>query len=1060
MSGEPVTCPDFETLAAFAEGRLSRDEAAAVMAHLDGCEDCLAAVEIANETVATRNVVPFKRRRPWLLAVAAAVIAAVVGVAAFRDRIAGGSPVDALIEHAPRSARAIEARPSGGFPWAAYRGPMRADEADADPQRMKLIGAAGELVAAADADSSSDAQQAAGIALMMTDRPTHAIDRLRRAVEASPRDANAWSDLAAAQYSAALGLSRPSLLPSALESADQALRLEPRLAEGRFNRALILERLGLAQEAAAAWEAYLEVDAASPWAIEARQRLARLKTIAAPSQQSDPQRMRTFAEAETLGRWAEAAKIGDVDGAHRELNMARAVGKTLEQTTRESLLSEAVLAIETADDRATLAEAHSIYRRGRIAYSRRQLDAALTDLTRAAALFEQGRSPMALVARYYAACVRFDNGDVSAARAELQSLLNEADQQTRFIALGAQVRWELALSLMIDGDWSGALPLLEEARTSFRSLDERNHLGFIESLLADTLLSMGRADDAWAARIRAFTLLSAAGNGDRLPASINAAAQMEARSGRLRTARALLAAALATARPIQDQGIAADLLIHAALVNAALGERDDAERSVRDARAAVAQIGDAATREVAESHLELAGAATLLEREPARAANMLTQAIDGYRANGRTVFLPECFLLRARAALRQGQTAAASDDLESGIAALERSRVRTGAVIGTGVHDAGNALFEEAIRLSAARGDLDAAFAYAERSRAQLFSERPTLLTNTRDLQQRLGTSDAAVLHVLALPDELVAMCVTARGRSMKRQPIDREAVRALAERSASAEEDRPSLAKLHELLIEPFDALLAPSRQLIVIADRSLQIVPFAALYDTSSRRYLVERIAVSTAMSASTLQPVPVRGNRVESLLAVVLPSGASNAGLPETMTETAEVAPLYARAVTIPPERATFAAFSDSAGDANVIHIAGHTERQSDDAGTALMFARERVTWSAIALRRLPRAPVVVLAACATLLQRAPAHVRSLTPGEGFIAAGASDVVGTLAPIADADARELFRAIHRSLAAGAMPYEAVRAAQVEEIARGSGAWRAVASLTRRIYTREERI
>ena len=58
-----TTCPDAEVLAAFAEGRLSRDEAAGVLAHIDECDDCMATLEALNETIATRNVVVMKPRR-------------------------------------------------------------------------------------------------------------------------------------------------------------------------------------------------------------------------------------------------------------------------------------------------------------------------------------------------------------------------------------------------------------------------------------------------------------------------------------------------------------------------------------------------------------------------------------------------------------------------------------------------------------------------------------------------------------------------------------------------------------------------------------------------------------------------------------------------------------------------------------------------------------------------------------------------------------------------------------------------------------------------------------
>jgi len=1022
-----TTCPDAEVLAAFAEGRLSRDEAAGVLAHIDECDDCMATLEALNETIATRNVVVMKPRRTWWLAAAAAVAIGIAALFVVREQ---RSPMTRLIALTPANARPVEARLSGGFPWASYRGPMRADDAATDPQKMRLIGTAGDIVAAADRDKSAEAQKAAGVALLVIDQPLPAIERLRAAVQASPNDAAAWSDLAAAQYSAALRMNRPSLLPEALVSADRALRLDARNAEARFNRALILERIGLLQEARAAWTRYLEVDATSQWAVEARERLAKLE---ASSSSSNSQKLRTFAEAETLARWAEAFQHGDAETAERELSTAREAGDSLVRTSGESLLREAVRAIDESSARTTLADAHLTYRRGRIAYSKRQLEPALADLTRAATLF--GKSPMALVARYYAASVRFDRNEVAAARAELQQLLSEADAHPQFIALGAQVRWELALPLIVDADWSGALPLLEQSRAAFAKLDERNHLGFLESLLADSLFSLGHLDEAWAARSRAFALLSADGGGDRLPVSVTAAARLEVRNGRLANARALLDAAHDAGVAAKDAAIGADLLVHSALVNVAMNEGEEANRTLREATAIVDRIADPTARELARTHLDFAGGAVLLKSDPARAKEMLTRAIDGYRAGDRMMLLPECYLLRSRASLHAGQNEAAAADLESGIEVLERSRVRTGAVVGTGVLNAGVALFEDAVRLSADRGDLERAFAYAERSRAQLMFDDSAPRISVRELQQALANSDTAVLEVVALPEEVVAICVTSRDAAMAKSRVDFNE------------------SGLYDALIRPFDPLLAGSRQLIVVADRALQAVPFAALYDSSAKRYLVERLAVSTAMSAGTLRPM--QHGAASALLAVALPSGESNAGLPETSREIGEVSALYASAVTIAPERATFAAFADAAPNANVIHIAGHTQRQSDDAGTALLFAHDRVTWSSIALRRLPRMPVVILAACETLRQQA----RAMTLGDGFLAAGAADVIGTLTPIADADARDLFQSIHRHLAAGDVPAQAVRAAQLEALSRHSESWRAVASLTRCINTNAKR-
>jgi hypothetical protein len=64
----------------------------------------------------------------------------------------------------------------------------------------------------------------------------------------------------------------------------------------------------------------------------------------------------------------------------------------------------------------------------------------------------------------------------------------------------------------------------------------------------------------------------------------------------------------------------------------------------------------------------------------------------------------------------------------------------------------------------------------------------------------------------------------------------------------------------------------------------------------------------------------------------------------------------------------------------------------------------------------------------------------------------------VIGTLTPIGDRDARPLFGALHRQLASGARPANALRAVQqdainLEKTNGGRRAWRALALLTRRI-------
>lgn len=1091
MSAEKTrtVCLEPETLAAFAEGKLKRHEIPAVLAHLDQCPDCMGALEAANDAVdMTGRSAGTGRFRTWPLAAVAAMIVIAVGLAIALLRPV--PPLERLAGLAPAEARTVEPRLSGGFAWAPYRGPLRATGDAPDARRLKLSGVAGELVEKADREGSPQSQHEAGVALVLIEQPLEAVARLRVAAGREAADARSWSDLSAAQYAAALRLDRPSLYPEALAAADRALRLDPDLPEARFNRALVLERLGLSRQAREAWQRYLEIDPSSPWATEARERLERLPETTGSSLfdrdrsrleqaakagdpetvealvRRHPQLSRGYAEFDYLARWGEALLSGDTAQAADGLAIARGIGDALARVSDEGLLREVVRSIDAADTagRRAIADGHVLYHRGRVTYSLQRPTEAEPELLQAAAHFSTGGSPMSLVARYYAANARFDQNDVRGARARLETLLAEADARPAFAALGAQVRWQLALCHMVDEDWSGARHLLLDAESAFRRLGEQNNLGFIESLLASVLASLGRADEGWAARIRSFEILSAEGHGDRLAVSLGAAARSETRTGRPEAARALLRLEQEIDREAGSDVLLANALVREAVLSTRLGgelgDEKEASALAREARTVAGRIDDPRLRAWALADVDFAEGATTLRTDPRRARERLARAVDFYRTAERPVFLPEAHLLRARAALRLGETDEARADLEAGLAAVERHRIRfAGPVTGTGVVDAVESLLQETMRLHLQRGDIAGAFACAERSRAH-FSPEGDLPIPMSELQRRLAGTGAAVLQLFLLPDEIVAVSVSENDRSMARQPATERHLARLAERALDA--DREAAGALYDLLIRPSEGTLAGARHLIVVAGPPLELIPFAALYDSAARQYLVESLSVAVAPSASSLRVSRgVEGQR--SVIALALPAGEVDgaAALPETAAEVADLGRLYRESIEISGAQATFAALLDATGRADVVHIASHTERQGGAGDAALVFAGERngrgrrVSWSEIAAGRLRPASVVTLAACETLRRPPLRQTRALSLAGGFLAAGAGDVVGTLTPIADADARAIFRDIHGHLAASLGPAEAVQRAQLSALAsestgRRRTAWRAVAVLT----------
>ena len=163
--------------------------------------------------------------------------------------------------------------------------------------------------------------------------------------------------------------------------------------------------------------------------------------------------------------------------------------------------------------------------------------------------------------------------------------------------------------------------------------------------------------------------------------------------------------------------------------------------------------------------------------------------------------------------------------------------------------------------------------------------------------------------------------------------------------------------------------------------------------------------------------------------------------------------EIASFYPRSREL--VNTTFPELVAAAEKAGVLHLAGHTLKQDQTGDAVIVFGRgERISWRQAAAASIAGSPVVVLAACETLRSPQNTAARSLSLGGGFLAGGAGDVIGTLAPIPDDDARTIFDTVHRHLAEGRDAAEALRLAQIESIGAESGghrtAWRAVALLT----------
>jgi len=174
--------------------------------------------------------------------------------------------------------RPLESRVTGDFPPLPYERVRSAAAPTAAPANQdQLLAAEVELKRAVADRGAPQARHALARLHLLKLELDQAETQLQQSLEAEPNNAAAHADMAALYYErGAADRSFPALARAAQE-AQKAIALAPKLPEAWFNLALIHEQMLLMTEAQKDWERYLELDATSKWAEEARARLQKLR---------------------------------------------------------------------------------------------------------------------------------------------------------------------------------------------------------------------------------------------------------------------------------------------------------------------------------------------------------------------------------------------------------------------------------------------------------------------------------------------------------------------------------------------------------------------------------------------------------------------------------------------------------------------------------------------------------------------------------------------------------------------------------------------------------------
>jgi CHAT domain-containing protein/tetratricopeptide (TPR) repeat protein len=294
-------------------------------------------------------------------------------------------------------------------------------------------------------------------------------------------------------------------------------------------------------------------------------------------------------------------------------------------------------------------------------------------------------------------------------------------------------------------------------------------------------------------------------------------------------------------------------------------------------------------------------------------------------------------------------------------------------------------------------------------------------------------TADRTILFVLR-PDGVESMQIPIAAADLAAR------IRLLRElwgdREAPHQRGVPAAEGLYRLLVEPALAagLLHGVERLLIVTDGVLEQLPFAALRNPSSGRFLVEDFVLTHARSANEIPALRAPAHPAPQSWRNASAFAPFPALLPGTRAEARVISAGRGRRVRV-GRWATEGAVRRALERPGIVHVASHGVLNArNPMFSRIKLARGRGAGSANdgrlevheVLNLVVRSGLVVLSGCETGLTDdwsgdplRPAGVTSL--GQAFLHAGARNVVATLWRVDDLGSADLMRHFYRGIGAG---------------------------------------
>jgi CHAT domain-containing protein len=891
----------------------------------------------------------------------------------------------------------------------------------------------------------------------------------------------AQSDLAAAYYLRAQREDDPAQFARAFDEARKAVAQAPRSAAARFNLALVEQALGLD----ASWDAVLKVEPNGPWADEARKRRDEPRKPDAAARWEEQKKVLPGKDRAAIARVVDEFPMSVQEYFEEnvwtlEIAQARRIADAISRRMHgDPYFPHVVAELEQSKDPAAMRAAMQKLSDARA----RVLGYASADLMRAG-------SSLHVVADITAAGRLVVVGQ----HEQAHRLLADVERavagrpwhhvRARITAMRGYIYFEESRFLESDAAYESAL-------AEYARLGDQQNAVKIRARLIGTLYTTGRYKPAWREAFAVWPLRTRLVKPLDRHLAIGEPAKAAFFLGHYELALRIQNMAVALSRTelaakrTKPGDLAIALRTRAGIL-AALGRGIDARADLTEALPLLASAEEAETetRAIRTRMLEVEGQAS---DDPRIAIKAFTEALR-IEPNMPLTFRASVLTQRAQAHEKLDDRSAAERDFREALELVENEQ--------RGILEPRNrgedeknlgpyfSRFKETnqrlIRLLVESGRAGEAFEQAEKVRAyeplDLILKSPIAPESFRKLDRKNAAALRAalpagtfLLQYAVLPEHTYVWIVSREHFQVLKLTAPEEDIERWSNGiQAAARPDRLDpdafdvnlYAPFAELVQRPLDLIRRfnggrDPQRLVIVPDGAMHSLPFAALRNSVTRKYLIETAPLAIAGSTSLYIFSLMRDDALAATLNQLallfgdpafdphLPAARGRGRLSGAQKEVEAIARLYPGAQRRIAESATTEEFLRLVRGHAIVHFAGHAVADVEAPWLSLLLLTRPLTAEEL-MKKLEseHTRLMVLAACKSA-GGAPVGAEGLAPlVRPLIVSGIPGVVGTLWDVNDATSEKVLVSFHRHYRNGKDAAAALQAAQVEMLRKSDPA------------------